>query len=134
VSRMLRTACGCASAPGTRAGPATGALFSSGSMVGLREPTFAPSRRAWLSRRRCPQLLMHRGKTQRRDFGYPSRTVDRHYARQGTHEPAVLALDLLHLRGCLVPLQLGTALANALQGERGRDVKEQGQVGLSRIA
>src|SRR5205807_8044284 len=129
-----RPACGCASALGTRPGPATDALFRSGSMVGkFRSPTFAPSGRPWLSRGGYPQLLMHRGKTERRDSGYWSRPVDRHYARQGAHEPAVFALDLLHLAGRLVPLELGTALAHALQADGTRHVEEEGQVGPSRV-
>src|SRR5438045_9797931 len=132
VSRTLRTACGCASALGTRPGPATDALFRSGSMVGkFRSPTFASSSRPWLSRGGYPQLLMHRGKTERRDFGYWSRPFDRHYARQGAHEPAVFALDLLHLPGRFVPLQLGPALAHPLQGDRRRHLHEKGHIRLS---
>src|ERR1700682_748772 len=81
-----------------------------------------------------PQLLLQRCKAQIRHLGHGPGAVDRNHAGQRADQPRILALDGLQLRRRLVALELGAAGAHALQRHAGRDIEEERQVGLARVA
>src|SRR5713226_6507061 len=95
-------------------------------------------RTIWSSSRRAEsmgmvstQLLLQRRKAEFGNFRNGAGTVDGNHRGKRADQAAVLALDGQELAGGLVALELGAAHAHPFEGDAGRDVEEEGQVGTA---